>query len=165
MNTNITIRMCAPEEWATYRDLRLRSLADSPDAFGTTLAEARQHPDAFWADRVRGAAASGRDLLLLAIVDDVPAGLTWGVIDPSHAEVAHVYQVWVTPDYRGDGIGRRLMEAVIAWARDNSVSYVDLGVTLADSPAMRLYRRLGFQPAGKPQPFSGRLGQPMRLEL
>jgi hypothetical protein len=38
MNKAITVRTFAPNEWKTYRDLRLRALADAPDAFGSTLA-------------------------------------------------------------------------------------------------------------------------------
>ena len=34
-----TIRTFSPGEWRAYRDLRLRALTDSPDAFGRTLAE------------------------------------------------------------------------------------------------------------------------------
>jgi GNAT superfamily N-acetyltransferase len=61
-----------------------------------------------------------------------------------------------------------LLEAVIAWARAKNARYLDLGVTLGNSPAMRLYTRIGFEPVGAPQPFrpgSELLGQPMRLKL
>jgi hypothetical protein len=34
-----SIRPIESHEWRMYRDLRLRSLTDSPDAFGTTLAQ------------------------------------------------------------------------------------------------------------------------------
>jgi hypothetical protein len=61
-----------------------------------------------------------------------------------------------------------LLDAVIAWAKEKNARYLDLGVTYAESPAMCLYRRAGFKPAGEPVPFrpgSGLLGLSMRLDL
>jgi len=49
----------APHEWRIYRDLRLRALADSPDAFGSTFERERDRPDAEWADRLARAHRSG----------------------------------------------------------------------------------------------------------
>lgn len=76
--------------------------------------------------------------------------------------------MWVAPGHRGLGAGRMLLEAVIAWAKAQNASYLDLGVTCGDRPARRLYERAGFKPKGKPQPLrpgSTLLVQPMRLAL
>src|SRR5260370_510080 len=42
------IRDLEPHEWALIRELRLRALAESPDAFARTLAEALGENDAYW---------------------------------------------------------------------------------------------------------------------
>lgn len=45
---------------------------------------------------------------------------------------------------------------------------VGLGVTLADSPAMRLYQAHGFQPVGAPEPLregSRQMSQEMQRQL
>ena len=168
MKKSPSIRPFAPNEWTIYKDLRLRSLADSPDAFGRTLAEEREHLDAEWSSRLESGANSGLDLPLVAEVDDRPVGLAWGRIAESNPDVVHLHQVWVAPGHRGLGIGHALLETVIAWARAKNACYLALGVTLRDSPAMRLYRRSGFEPIGEPQPLrqgSKLLAQPMRLKL
>jgi len=162
------IRIFAPHEWGTYRDLRLRALADSPDAFGRTLAEEQDRSDTEWSSRLASGADSSWDLPLVVEVDGEPIGLAWGRIDSSNPDVANLYQMWVAPSHRRLGAGQMLLEAVIAWARANNACYLDLGVTYGDSPAMRLYTRAGFEPVGQPQPFrpgSELLGQPMRLTL
>jgi GNAT superfamily N-acetyltransferase len=162
------IRTFAPHEWGTYRDLRLRALADSPDAFGGTLADEKGRSDAEWSRRLASGDDSRAILPLVAEVCGEPIGLAWGRIDTSNPDVAALYQMWVAPSHRGLGAGQMLLEAVIAWARVRNASYLDLGVTCGDRPARRLYECAGFKPIGEPQPLrpgSTLLVQPMRLVL
>ena len=51
--------------------------------------------------------------------------------------------------FRGQRNGRRLMEAAIAWARDEAgLDYIDLGVFVGNGRAKRLYDSLGFVEVG-----------------
>lgn len=162
------IRRFAQHEWRTYRDLRLHALADSPDAFGSTFAREQDRPDADWMHRLGEGAASETDLPLLVEVGGRPAGLAWCRIEESKPDVANLYQVWVAPEYRNLGAGTMLLEAVIAWARYRRIACIELGVTVGDNPAMRMYTRAGFVPSGPPQPLRPRselMSQPMRLML
>ena len=162
------IRSLGPQEWETYKALRLRALADSPDAFGRTLAEEQERSDAEWANRLASGANSGRDLPLVAEVDEEPVGLAWGRIEESNPDVAYLFQMWVAPAQRRQRAGEILLKTIIAWAKAKNARYLDLGVTLGNNPAMRLYRRTGFEPAGEPQPLrpgSDLLGLPLRLDL
>jgi GNAT superfamily N-acetyltransferase len=163
-----TIRAFTADEWRVYRDLRLRALADSLDAFGSTLAAEEGRPEAEWARRLVSHGDARWSLPLVAEVPGEPIGLAWGRIETSAPEVAALYQMWVAPSHRGVGVGRMLLEAVIAWARTRNAAYLDLGVTCGKSPARHLYERAGFQPRGAPQPLrpgSQLLGQLMRLAL
>jgi GNAT superfamily N-acetyltransferase len=162
------VRTFAPQEWRTYKELRLRALVDSPDAFGKTLAEEQDRSDDEWSGRLTSSADSGWDFPLVAEVDGEQIGLAWGHINKSNPDVASLYQMWVASSHRYLGAGQMLLEAVIAWARAKNARYLDLGVTCGDSPAMRLYTRAGFESVGQPQPFrpgSKLSGQPMRLKL
>lgn len=168
MNETHTIRRFAPHEWATYKQIRLRALADSPEAFGSTLADAQLRPDDEWVERLETGANSAFDLPLLAEADGKPVGLAWGRIEEPDLATAHLYQVWVDPDYRGLGIGQRMLEIVITWAKALDASTLELSVTDRDSPARRLYTRAGFAPAGPAQPVrpdSELLELRMRLKL
>jgi GNAT superfamily N-acetyltransferase len=163
-----TIRAFSANEWRAYRDLRLRALADSPDAFGSTLAKETGRLDAEWARRLASSVDSPVNLPLVAEVRGEPIGLAWGRIDASDPDVAALYQMWVAPSHRGVGAGQMLLKAVIVWARARNASSLDLGVTCGDSPARRLYERAGFKPMGEPQPLrpgSPLLAQSMRLAL
>jgi GNAT superfamily N-acetyltransferase len=162
------IRTLTADEWRLYRDVRLRALADSPDAFGSTLAEEAIRSDEQWAHRLASSADPRVNLPLVADIRSELVGLAWGRIDAAQPDVATLYQMWVAPACRGTGIGRQLLQAVIAWAVGRGAAALDLGVTCGDTPARRLYERAGFTPHGAPQPLrlgSMLLAQPMRLAL
>jgi|SRR5215831_2209507 len=162
------VRPFTADEWRIYRDLRLRALADSPDAFGRTLAEEVSRLDAEWVRRLGSSADSERNLPVVAELRGEPIGLAWGRIDTSNLDAAVLTQMWVAPPHRGVGAGQMLLRAVIAWAKGRNVSFLDLGVTCGNSPARRLYERAGFKPRGAPEPLragSDLLVQPMRLGL
>jgi ribosomal protein S18 acetylase RimI-like enzyme len=164
----VSVRRFAPEEWRIYRDLRLRALTDSPDAFGSTLDREAARSEADWASRLGQGSISDRDLPLIAEFDDEPLGLSWARIDDLQPDVAHIYQVWIAPTRRRLGAGAALLDTMIAWARSANVRRIVLSVTCGDTPAMHLYSRAGFAPVGEPQPLrpgSTLMSQPMQLDL
>lgn len=55
---NYQIHRTQPTDWQRIRAIRLRSLADAPYAFGTTLAEDEARPDIEWRARVGDANAA-----------------------------------------------------------------------------------------------------------
>lgn len=163
-----SVRPFASHEWRIYRDLRLRALADSPDAFGSTLAREAGGADEKWAARLARGVASGTDCPLVAEVNGCAVGLTWARVDAPGDTEAHLFQMRVAPGCRGRGAGRLLLRAAIDWALSANVRALHLAVTWGDTPAMRLYRRAGFEPVGDPAPLrpgSPLLARSMRLEL
>jgi ribosomal protein S18 acetylase RimI-like enzyme len=162
------VRRVRADEWIAYRDIRLRALADAPDAFGSTLAVEQSKADQYWVERVSSATASESQLPLVATAGDAFVGLVWGWIDPAKPDVAQVFQMWVAPEARGRGLGSRLLDAVVAWAREAQAKSVILRVTCGNTAANRLYERYGFKASGDPEPLrpgSSILAQPMTLAL
>lgn len=162
------IRALYPDEWSAYRDLRLRSLADSPDAFYSTLESESARSPEDWAARLAAAAVSGKDCPLVAELDGKPAGLVWAKVDGVNPALVHLYQMWVAPECRGRGVAQRLLDTALAWTRERGARFVELDVTLGNSAAARLYQRAGFRAVNAPAPMragSGLMLQPMRLVL
>lgn len=162
----VSIRRFRPDEWPMYREVRLQALADSPDAFGSTLEREQSYADATWAERLQAAAHSKRDLALLAEQEGHAVGLAWLRIDADDT-AATLYQMWVAPGWRRRGTGRRLLETALAWAQVGGLAQITLRVACGNTAAQRLYRRAGFQAAGRPEPLrpGAALSQCMRLVL
>ena len=59
----------------------------------------------------------------------------------SYGSVAHVGFMTVHPDLQGQGIGRRLMEHILAWLEEQKVPLVTLDASKKGFP---LYQKLGF---------------------
>ncbi len=163
----ITIRTFRPAEWPQYRSVRLMALQEAPYAFGSTYEEAVNYPDEMWKQRL-ALLDQKADLALGAFDGKQAVGLAWGKIEPDCRERADLYQMWGSPDIRGLGVGRRLLQGVISWAREQGARYMVLGVTVGNTPAEQLYISAGFVPFGEPEPLrenASTMVQNMRLGL
>jgi ribosomal protein S18 acetylase RimI-like enzyme len=56
----------------------------------------------------------------------------------------YLAELYVVPQLRGRGLGRALLEAAMAVARERGADRMDLGTSEDDAAARRLYERLGF---------------------
>lgn len=58
----------------------------------------------------------------------------------------------VRSDWRGQGVGRSLMERALTWARESGIiTRVELSVIARNSNAIRLYESMGFREEGRRQ--------------
>ena len=67
----------------------------------------------------------------------------WIVLDE-----AHVTNVAVDQDFRGQGVGRQLTAALMQYASNLGVVYATLEVRKSNEAAKRLYQSLGFEYVG-----------------
>jgi len=63
-------------------------------------------------------------------------------------QFAYVDDIVVNPDFRGQGIGRKLLERGIQWARENDFPGVMLETQDDNVPACALYQSCGFVLSG-----------------
>jgi ribosomal protein S18 acetylase RimI-like enzyme len=84
--------------------------------------------------------------LAIALVDGQPAGCV--ALRPFDAERCEAKRLWVRPEFRGRGIGRALLDWVIAEAR--AAGYREMvGDTMpAMAQALGMYDRYGFERTG-----------------
>lgn len=61
---------------------------------------------------------------------------------------AYINNVAIEESYRGQGLGRRLMEDLIADGLSKGILNYTLEVRVSNTPAVKLYESLGFECAG-----------------
>lgn len=143
------IRQLERREWAIFRELRLRSLADSPDAFARRYVDEQAQPDVHWIRLTESVTTAGGQVMLLAEDAGRPFGLVFGLLDKERSKIGHVGGMWVEPSARGRGAGQALLGAAIDWARSRELERLELWVTEGNGPATRLYERAGFTDTGR----------------
>jgi ribosomal protein S18 acetylase RimI-like enzyme len=128
-----------PSEGAAYREIRLEALRLNPEAFGSTFEAEIARPLEHFSGRVTNCAVFG------AFRGEEIFGMA-GFLGREGAKDAHKGYLWgmyVRSDARNAGVGRKLAEAVIAYAREH-VEILQLDVVSENDTARRLYTNLGF---------------------
>jgi ribosomal protein S18 acetylase RimI-like enzyme len=148
----IALEIISPKNATTFKDIRLRALQDSPTAFSSTFAEESKLSDADWVKRA--AQWSGaKSIGYLALDDCAAVGIAAGILNQTEPSRADLVSMWVAPTHRRVGIGRTLVEAIVAWARTQNVRTLLLLVTSNNGTAINFYQRLGFSLTGKTEPY------------
>ncbi|MFE3454095.1 GNAT family N-acetyltransferase [Nonomuraea sp. NPDC059194] len=138
-----TIEPLGTHETDRLRAIRLRALAEAPDAFGSSYAKDAAHPKEKWAERL----SNPDSVWFVAVGEGQDAGLVCGLEErPGHV---HLLSMWVAPEARGTGLAGRLVDEVVAWARARQAQEIGLWAVDANAAARALYARKGFVPSGK----------------
>ncbi|GAB2997450.1 GNAT family N-acetyltransferase [Amycolatopsis acidiphila] len=138
----IDLRVLTADDWAAWRELRLASLRDAPDAFGATLADWVREGEPRWRQRLTDVPFN-----VLAELDGTPAGMVSGT-EPDAGQAVELISMWVAPSARGRGVGDELIGAVVGWAQRRGARRVVLRVYDHNRHGANLYRRNGFRPIG-----------------
>lgn len=141
------LRRLTPDDWADFREIRLKALADSPDAFGSTLEREQAFTEDDWRRRLT---------VLVYVVDDPRPVAVGGIFDT--AGTPHVWGMWTDPAHRGRGHARRILDALVP---PGTRAQLDVNVTNGDARAV--YERYGFVGTGELEPL--RPGSEQRIEL
>jgi ribosomal protein S18 acetylase RimI-like enzyme len=142
-NDNLCIVKLEPRHWRDLKALRLEALQCDPAAFSSTYEETVTRPDEHWRERL----ANPRSIVLLAYASGHPVGMVGALLgDDGDQSVAVVFSMYVTAAQRRRGVGRLLMQALIAQVAANpAIVSVRLNVRSEQTAARRLYKSLGFR--------------------
>lgn len=150
---NTRVRELQRGEGLIWKELRLRALAETPDAFGTTYESQLDRTDEQWHamfdERIADLSAGS----LLAEVDGQQAGIAWCCFDDPNPDVGHLYSMWVVPAFRRRGAGTALLAYALEWMRARESRIAELEVNVHSDVAISLYASMGFSDTGRREPL------------
>jgi GNAT superfamily N-acetyltransferase len=143
-----------PDDWETWRDLRLRALQESPDAFGSTYDRELGFTEEDWRHR------AGRDGYAVVATDGgVRVAMGGGFV---LADEFLVFGMWTDRTRRRRGHATAILDALLSRARDRELP-VAIHVNLANPAARAAYESYGFVATGELEPL--RPGSDQQVEL
>jgi len=129
-----------PEDrWKEYREIRLSALRAEPAAFGSSHEEEEALTEDDWRKRMGS--------VLFAMDGGAPVGMIGYAVNTrlKTRHIAHIYGVYVRAERRGEGIGRKLLEAAIDRIGENQgVVKIQLSVNPDMRTAVAMYEGAGF---------------------
>ncbi len=146
---DIRVRVLDQDEWATYRDVRLRALRESPEAFVASAEEEEALEDQYWKDRmVRSRRILAQDGDEVVGVVSVGTGHRTNI--PGAGEL---FGLWVEPPRRGSGVARRLMEKAATVGRQVGLKQLVYWVGTDNGRAVAFASSFGFRPTDDRRPM------------
>lgn len=139
----LELRAARLDEYAAAAEMRRQMSVEHDGDFDARSKDWRTRYCAYFA----GKQGAGKGQLFLAFDGERAVGMTVvSLLENYRTEIfnlriAYVNSVFVYPDYRRQGIARRLMEMAIEWARERGCSQVRLRSSTQGRP---LYESLGF---------------------
>lgn len=115
--------------------------------FNAEFDEPTPGPDVL-AERVRVLLGADAEILVGGEGPDGLAVLRFREAIWEEALECYLAELYVVPARRGRGLGRALMEAAMALARERGATHMDLGTGEDDTAARGLYESLGFDNRG-----------------
>lgn len=140
LSDDIEIVELLPEEWHLYRDLRLESVYNNPEAFGTSYKEELLVTEDEWKYRLS-------HNMLFAKYKDQVVGMIGAVLNTAEKKkhLALVISFYVSPEFRNQGVGAKLLSAIIDRLKTfNYVKIIMLYVTTKQLAVINLYKKFKF---------------------
>ena len=141
------IRAIKECEWKTVRALRIASLEDAPLSFSETVMEAESRPNEYWIDLTRS--LINPHMMLVAESESTTFGSVYGIKDENNLHAGRIGGMWVSSEYRSQGIGSSLLVSVLQWCREQNFNTIGLWVPTNNPPAQSLYTNAGFVKNGR----------------
>lgn len=160
MPHTFTLHRPTEDDWQAIRDLRIRAVADSPNAFLETLEQALAVEEEGWRSRARRNVAAGSTQIvavapdgrwvgsMICFVSDGPPHYVERREPPDRR--ANLVGVFVDPDWRGAvGVTDALLAVILEWVvREQGLTQLYLHVNAVNERARRSYESRGFRTTG-----------------
>ncbi|MGJ8677012.1 MAG: GNAT family N-acetyltransferase [Akkermansiaceae bacterium] len=144
----ITTRRAEKNDGLLFRDIRLRAVKDSPEAFGSTLESMVNRDFNSWKEQIESTVSSTNRNTQFAFDGKRCIGVA-ALYREEGTETGGLIMMWVSPEYRGTGVAGIVVCNLLAWAKEVGMSDVYLDVTASNTRARRFYENCGFVSTGE----------------
>ena len=142
-----TVRPGAAADVGLFRDVRLRALEESPDAFAASLEEELALAEPSWLRRLEPDSGA----VFLGLEGERGVGMAGIFLRPDEGASAQIWGMWVDPALRGGGLARQLLDAALDWAGARGAATAELWVVGVNGRAVHFYEKAGFGDTGDRQ--------------
>lgn len=154
MSIPYTIRLLGANDQALYRQARLECLFTFPDRFGSTYEEESSKPELYF-ETLLG--SNNTDHFMLGAFEEEKCIGLCGFIRESRNRTRHrgeLVQMYVHPEYQGQGIAGRLIQHTIDKAfSTEGIEQIVLSAVADNERAVALYGRYGFEVYGRAKKY------------
>lgn len=147
------LRRLISHEAELHREIRLQALSEASEFLGETFADAAAQPAHYWEELTCSFSGSSGNVMFLAMEGEHILGSAYGLLDEGLTQTARIRGMWVDPIWRGQGIGRALLQEVFTWARGVGLNYLELWAPAHGVAANALYVQAGFRKTGNVAPL------------
>jgi ribosomal protein S18 acetylase RimI-like enzyme len=127
---------------STLSDLIRKSFKDVALKFSLNRENCPTHPSNCTADWIRNDFRKGKRYFIL-LKDNFPCGCIG--LEKGKDEVCYLGRLSVLPDYRRDGLGKRLVDHFEETAREEGYQRIEIGVIKDHDELVNWYKRIGFK--------------------
>lgn len=154
LHSSLLLRSTTESDWPELRTFRLENAREHPISYGATFDQTLAFDEEAWRMRARrGDQADAASYVVLQRATGRWVGMMACQLGDEHGPEPVLTGVYVSPAVRGPafGVADALVERVTAWVAPRA-SHLRLWVYEGSEPALRFYRRHGFQETGRTRP-------------
>lgn len=141
---NTEIRYLSPEDYRTFRQIRLEALETDPDAFGALHVDACRRTDAEWKNWVANVIVPGRKNVVVEEEGGSPVGMCGFGLSDEDPETGFLWGMFVSRNHRRKQCGERLLKEAEDWLSANRAKKITACVAAPNESAIRFYRKNGY---------------------
>jgi RimJ/RimL family protein N-acetyltransferase len=138
------IRRLRSGEASLYREVRLKALRESPEAYASTYESAIERSFESWEKQAESTCAGSDRATFVVLSHDAPVGLAALYRSEDSPAEGQLFQVWISPESRGKAAAAGLMDAVFNWAGRHGFRKIHAQVLATNIRALRFYQNYGF---------------------
>jgi RimJ/RimL family protein N-acetyltransferase len=143
----------SPDDWSRLREIRLASLLESPEAFGSSYEREIAFTEKEWYELFNlnsylVASIDGKDIAIMFLEK----------LRGDFGATCWVGGCWSNPEYRGIGAVRAMFDYVDSVSEEKGWQIQGLGVFIVNKSAIAAYEKLGFKAMGEVQESTRRPG-------